>query len=279
MVGPLAAEPVGGGKPVKVLEIGLAGVRHGKCGHLVHDRVRPAVATASPTDTASSPSITTPSAPNCSSNPSLPGPVVVAVTWWPRATDEQLSRDLSIGVALRRETRDLPLLWRELAQGIDTSSVSVLARRLQLDPRALRETLHPEVREEPVGDSQFLPCVHSSAFASQPLAVDQVGSGQIDGDPSSAKSIDRLDIGAGFRRGEEPDCVVEGARLELRLSRGHRSVRAAQTKFQWVTDGTYQAAFLTTPEGVVLFDAPPAIGTTCSGPSTRSPPPTASATG
>lgn len=28
----------------------------------------------------------------------------------------------------------------------------------------------------------------------------------------------------------------------------------------WVTDGTYQSAFLATPEGVVLFDAPPTIG-------------------
>ena len=28
----------------------------------------------------------------------------------------------------------------------------------------------------------------------------------------------------------------------------------------WVTDGSYQAAFLVTPEGVVLFDAPPTIG-------------------
>jgi glyoxylase-like metal-dependent hydrolase (beta-lactamase superfamily II) len=28
----------------------------------------------------------------------------------------------------------------------------------------------------------------------------------------------------------------------------------------WVTDGAYQAAFLTTSEGVVLFDAPPSIG-------------------
>ncbi len=27
-----------------------------------------------------------------------------------------------------------------------------------------------------------------------------------------------------------------------------------------VTDGTYQSAFLTTPDGVVLFDAPPTIG-------------------
>src|ERR1700742_1766129 len=28
----------------------------------------------------------------------------------------------------------------------------------------------------------------------------------------------------------------------------------------WVTDGTYQAAFLSTRDGVVLFDAPPSIG-------------------
>ena len=40
-----------------------------------------AAATASPTDTASSPSITTPSAPSCSSKLSLAGPVAVAVTW------------------------------------------------------------------------------------------------------------------------------------------------------------------------------------------------------
>jgi glyoxylase-like metal-dependent hydrolase (beta-lactamase superfamily II) len=28
----------------------------------------------------------------------------------------------------------------------------------------------------------------------------------------------------------------------------------------WVTDGAYQSAFITTPDGVVLFDAPPTIG-------------------
>jgi glyoxylase-like metal-dependent hydrolase (beta-lactamase superfamily II) len=28
----------------------------------------------------------------------------------------------------------------------------------------------------------------------------------------------------------------------------------------WVTDGTYQSAFLTTSDGIVLFDAPPTIG-------------------
>ena len=33
-----------------------------------------------------------------------------------------------------------------------------------------------------------------------------------------------------------------------------------QKNLYWVTDGTYQAAFLTTRDGVVLFDAPPTIG-------------------
>jgi glyoxylase-like metal-dependent hydrolase (beta-lactamase superfamily II) len=33
-----------------------------------------------------------------------------------------------------------------------------------------------------------------------------------------------------------------------------------ENNLYWVTDGTYQAAFLTTREGVVLFDAPPSIG-------------------
>jgi glyoxylase-like metal-dependent hydrolase (beta-lactamase superfamily II) len=37
-------------------------------------------------------------------------------------------------------------------------------------------------------------------------------------------------------------------------------VGRVQRNLYWVTDGTYQAAFLTTPDGVVLFDAPPTIG-------------------
>ena len=33
-----------------------------------------------------------------------------------------------------------------------------------------------------------------------------------------------------------------------------------QRNLYWVTNGVYQAAFLTTPDGVLLFDAPPSIG-------------------
>jgi glyoxylase-like metal-dependent hydrolase (beta-lactamase superfamily II) len=37
-------------------------------------------------------------------------------------------------------------------------------------------------------------------------------------------------------------------------------VRRVERNLYWVTDSTYQAAFLTTRDGVVLFDAPPTIG-------------------
>jgi NAD(P)-dependent dehydrogenase (short-subunit alcohol dehydrogenase family) len=37
-------------------------------------------------------------------------------------------------------------------------------------------------------------------------------------------------------------------------------VRRVERNLFWVTDGTYQSAFLATPDGVVLFDAPPTIG-------------------
>src|ERR1700734_1076532 len=37
-------------------------------------------------------------------------------------------------------------------------------------------------------------------------------------------------------------------------------VGQVEKNLYWVTDGTYQAAFLTTSDGVVLFDAPPTIG-------------------
>jgi glyoxylase-like metal-dependent hydrolase (beta-lactamase superfamily II) len=40
---------------------------------------------------------------------------------------------------------------------------------------------------------------------------------------------------------------------------GYYVGRVEQTLY-WVTDGVYQSAFLTTPDGVVVFDAPPSIG-------------------
>ena len=37
-------------------------------------------------------------------------------------------------------------------------------------------------------------------------------------------------------------------------------VGRVERNLYWITDGVYQSAFLTTPDGVVVFDAPPSIG-------------------
>jgi hypothetical protein len=37
-------------------------------------------------------------------------------------------------------------------------------------------------------------------------------------------------------------------------------VGRVERNLYWVTDGVYQSAFLTTGDGVVVFDAPPSIG-------------------
>ena len=50
-------------------------------------------------------------------------------------------------------------------------------------------------------------------------------------------------------------------------------VGRVERNLYWVTDGVYQSAFLTTRDGVVLFDAPPSIGHNLRRRWTRSPPP------
>jgi hypothetical protein len=52
-------------------------------------------------------------------------------------------------------------------------------------------------------------------------------------------------------------------------------VGRVERNLYYVTDGVYQSAFLTTRDGVVVFDAPPSIGGNLGEPWTRSPPPTA----
>jgi glyoxylase-like metal-dependent hydrolase (beta-lactamase superfamily II) len=58
-----------------------------------------------------------------------------------------------------------------------------------------------------------------------------------------------------------PDFVpVPEAALGPALNEQGYFVGRVERNLFWVTDGTYQSAFLATPHGVVLFDAPPTIG-------------------
>src|SRR6478672_8891307 len=66
----------------------------------------------------------------------------------------------------------------------------MLSRRLELDPCALCERVHPEVAKELVGNSQFSASVYASALAPQPLAVQEVGSSELHADAGTTEPGD-----------------------------------------------------------------------------------------
>jgi hypothetical protein len=68
---------------------------------------------------------------------------------------------------------------------------------------------------------------------------------------------------------------VPRSALGLALNDQGYYVGRVERNLYWVTDGTYQSAFLTTSDGVVLLDAPPTIGNNIQRAWTRSPRPTA----
>ena len=53
---------------------------------------------------------------------------------------------------------------------------------------------------------------------------------------------------------------VPASSLGVALNEQGYHVGRVERNLYWVTDGVYQSAFLTTSDGVVLFDAPPSIG-------------------
>jgi glyoxylase-like metal-dependent hydrolase (beta-lactamase superfamily II) len=80
---------------------------------------------------------------------------------------------------------------------------------------------------------------------------------------SSAQETSTGDLGAQGSRsfGSMPDYwPIPQAALGPALNHLGYYVGRVTRNLYWVTDGVYQAAFITTSDGVVLFDAPPAIG-------------------
>jgi glyoxylase-like metal-dependent hydrolase (beta-lactamase superfamily II) len=61
--------------------------------------------------------------------------------------------------------------------------------------------------------------------------------------------------------GDWPDYApIPASALGATLNDQGYYVGRVERNLYWVTDNVYQSAFLTTPDGVVLFDAPPSIG-------------------
>jgi glyoxylase-like metal-dependent hydrolase (beta-lactamase superfamily II) len=66
--------------------------------------------------------------------------------------------------------------------------------------------------------------------------------------------------GAGFTTDLPDYAPIPRSALGPALNDQGYYVGRVERNLYWVTDGVYQSAFLTTPDGVVLFDAPPSIG-------------------
>ena len=65
----------------------------------------------------------------------------------------------------------------------------------------------------------------------------------------------------GKRPGQHSECApIPATAFGPAVNEQGYYVGQVEGNLYWVTDGTYQSAFLTTCEGVVLFDAPPSLG-------------------
>ena len=110
--------------------------------------------------------------------------------------DKELGADLGVRQAVPGQPRDECFLRRELVRGIDGAYAYLLARRDQLPAGAFGKRGHADRGEHVIGGPQLLPRVDSSVLAAQPLAVQQVGAGQIRAELGTAEPVDRLAVPA-----------------------------------------------------------------------------------
>src|SRR4051812_1686116 len=103
-----------------------------------------------------------------------------------------MRRDRSVRLPLSGKASDLRLLWGQLIQGVHGPLAGALTGRLQLEPRALGERLHPGVSEELVGDPQLRASIESPPLTPQPLAVEEVCTRELDADACATEPAYRL---------------------------------------------------------------------------------------
>ena len=102
--------------------------------------------------------------------------------------------DLGVRMTLRSEAGDLRLLRGEHVARLDRALAYRLAGGRQLATSALGERLGPDVAEHLVGDTKLLARVEPAVLATQPLAVHEVGAGEMNNDAAARQPLDRLAV-------------------------------------------------------------------------------------
>src|SRR5690242_12171784 len=93
--------------------------------------------------------------------------------------DEQFRADLRIGAAVSGQPGDVFFLWSELDSSVDLPFTHLLAGGEQLSPGSFGECVGPHHCKQLVGGVQLVTCVDSAVLASEPLAVEEVGAGEV----------------------------------------------------------------------------------------------------
>src|SRR5918996_4309391 len=109
-------------------------------------------------------------------------------------TEKEPRTDLGIGEAVAGEASDVGLLRGEVCAGFVDPPARAVSRCEQLAACALGEGFRADRRELLVGDAELLAPVDASALAAQPFAVEQMGAGEVDADPSAVEPFDRFAI-------------------------------------------------------------------------------------
>jgi hypothetical protein len=107
----------------------------------------------------------------------------------PRA-DEQLRADLGVREAGASEAGDESLLCGQVVARVDPACPDGRARGRQLTRSPIREPVHADPGAHLVGDAQLAAGVQPAVHPSQPLAVDEVGAGELGADPGPAQMVD-----------------------------------------------------------------------------------------
>ena len=109
-------------------------------------------------------------------------------------TEEESSADLCVGQAVAGEPRYVELLEGQLLEGLDTPSGRLVTDQGEFSPGSFGERGYPHRGQHVVSGAQLFPGLYALAGAAQPLAVQEVASGQLQAKPRSVQVLDRLAV-------------------------------------------------------------------------------------
>src|SRR3954454_6668257 len=108
--------------------------------------------------------------------------------------DEQFRSDFGVGTSVTGQSGDVLLLRGQIVDGVDVAFTDLFAGGDQLSPCALAEGIGADRREQVVGAAQLVAGVHSSVLTAKPLAVEQVGAGELGPQWRTAEPLHRVRV-------------------------------------------------------------------------------------